>query len=85
MSLTKQRGVFLLFYFRTCIISRSIQRSTTGVTKAVVCLWNSAYKRNLAANRKGLPRTESLAIPDVRNLKIYGHVNKVSTFPNRKE
>ena len=36
-------------------ISRSSQCSTTGVTKAVVCvtcLWDNAYKRTLAANRK---------------------------------
>ena len=37
---------------------------------------------------KPLPRTESLAMPEVvpvsgrvRNLKVYGHINKVSHFP----
>ena len=37
-------------------ISRSSQCSTTGVTKAVVCailsVWDGAYKRTLAVNRK---------------------------------
>ena len=28
------------------------QWSTTGLSKAVVCLWKSAYKRSLAAYRK---------------------------------
>ena len=32
------------------LVSRSSQCSTTGVTKA--CLWDDAYKRILAANRK---------------------------------
>ena len=30
----------------------AISRSTTGVTKAVVCLWDGAYKRTFAANQK---------------------------------
>ena len=33
-------------------ISCSSQSPTTGVTKAVVCLWDDAYKRTLATNRK---------------------------------
>ena len=33
-------------------ISRSSQCSTTGVTQAVVCLWDDAYRRTLAANWK---------------------------------
>ena len=39
-------------------ISRSSQCSTTGVTKAVLLLsslWDGAYKRTLAANRKEYP------------------------------
>ena len=32
--------------------SRSSQCSMTGVTKAVVCVWDDAYKRTVAANRK---------------------------------
>ena len=38
------------------LLSRSSQCSTTGLTKAVVCailsVWEGAYKRTLAANRK---------------------------------
>ena len=50
---------FALLFRRmfTWRISRSSQCSTTGVTKAVVCvilscLWDGAYKRTLAVNRK---------------------------------
>ena len=49
--------------------SRSSQCSTTGVTEAVYvisCMWDGAYKRTLAANRKEQPmwrqRVSSLAI-----------------------
>ena len=44
----------LSLYFTHWAISRSSQCSTTGVTKAVVCvicMWYDAYKRTLAANR----------------------------------
>ena len=42
------------FLFVLCTISRSSQCSTTGATKAGMYypVWDSAYKRILAANRK---------------------------------
>ena len=47
-----RRVVVSIPHGRLSAISRSNQCSMSGVTKAVVCLWDGAYKRSLAANRK---------------------------------